>query len=258
MRGSELMNRKNKVIAVLAAGAVAILVCSTVARCAFAHAGEDVATTGDEAVSAVQETSEADEAQDATGTADAGTTIDAMGLLKATSWASDDGKATMSFKDGRYVESDGTASMLTTFDVGSVKDDGTQTSILLAIDQADGTQKDSLVVLRKDASGRNTIASDDFKVAKAYHEASVGTVEVTGLNAEYRELVGGDEGGLATALNTYAATHAPGARTASWRQQIVIDYSAQTATTSFSCDDAASTVLIVTYSMTGKTFTVAG
>ena len=240
------MDRKNKVMAALAIGAVVILAASSLVRCGMTRPGGDRQAEGgtDEVGQAVP--------------ADGGTTDSTLETLRSSAWKSADGTCSITFKEGRYVESDGTRSVLSTFDVGTATDEDGQTAIIVSLDSDGGKARDSLIVVRRDARGALTVASDDFRLSKTYVQAASGTLSVTGVNDELRELYGGSTDALSEALASYAATHVPGASTARWRGVLVIDYNERCATTSFTCDDAASTLLTVDYSLADKTYSVSG
>ena len=101
------------------------------------------------------------------------------------------------------------------------------------------------------------MSSDDFKVSKKYSEGvAEGTVSVSGMDEAYIGLVGGDAEPLRKALAAYMAKNVPQASSASFDGEASVDFNAKTVSASFHADDAARTVLVVTYA-DGK-FTVSG
>lgn len=256
------MERRQKIILALAIGAVLILIGSTVVRCSMTgsdQVGHDVpaeASTGSDSGEAAPTGVSAEASDQKLPTSE----IDALGVLKGNAWASEDGKSTIAFKDGRYVESDGVASNMTTFDVSTVTKETGQTSIMLKLDMADGSTKDSLVLLRQDNLGACTVSSDDFTLEKTYHQgtANQSPLAVEGVNDEFRELLGGTTDALDTAISDYAHAHVPTATKAAWDQALVVDYASGTVSANFTCDDTAKTVLTVEYARGPATFTVVG
>lgn len=251
------MNKKGRILMALAIGAVTILVGSSVVRCTLVHQDE---TAGQTVPVEPEDAQARPDASDASSQKLPAAEKDALSILKDSAWTADGGRSTIAFKDGRYVESDGTANNMTAFDVSSVTKEGGQTSVMLRLDLPDGTAKDSLVLLRQDASGACSVSSDDFALAKTYVQGTpnAAAVELVGVNDEFRELLGGTTEGLAEAVTDYAHAHVPTATKATWEQSLVVDYASGTASANFTCDDAASTVLTVEYARGPATFTVMG
>ena len=101
------------------------------------------------------------------------------------------------------------------------------------------------------------MSSDEFKVSKKYSEdVAEGTVSVSGMDEAYIGLVGGDAEPLRKALAAYMAKNVPQAASASFDGEASVDFNAKTVSAAFHADDAARTVLVVTYA-DGK-FTVSG
>lgn len=250
------MNRKNRIILALAIGAVVILAASTIARCSLAGGDSQVGQT----VPATQAQEEGSSDAEQTGSDENAVEAESpMDILKGSVWTSTSG-ATVTFKDARYIESDGTRSVMSAFDVKSTTQDSSQTEVLLALDRTDGTSKESLVLLRQAADGTWSVSSDDFQVSTTYAQgsATAAAIEVVGINDEYRELLGGTTDALQEAIATYARTHVPSATKATWTRELVLSYADGSVTSNFTCDDAASTMLTVAYDRAAKTFTVMG
>ncbi len=251
------MNKKGKILMALTIGAVVVLVGSSVVRFTLVHRDETVG----QIVPVESEDSQAKpNTLDASSQKLPADEKDALATLKNSVWTADGGKSTITFKDGRYAESDGVANNMTAFDVSSVVEENNQTSIMLKLDLPDGTTKDSLVLVRQDAAGACTVSSDDFTLAKTYSQGAsdAGAVEVAGVNDEFRELLGGTTEGLSKAVTDYAHAHVPTTTKATWDQSLVVDYAGGTVSANFTCDDAASTVLTVEYARGPATFKVMG
>lgn len=250
------MTSKTKVLMALAIGAVFILIASTVVRCTLVHQE----ASPQDSTPAIEQTEQAQESQDAVVQQQPASAQSAMETLKANAWSGDGGKSTVTFKDGRFIESDGTATKLSTFDVVSedAKDD--QTTITIKLDQADGSTKDSMIFLREDSKGTYTVACDDFQLAKSYAQGAVNVSDVTveGVNDEFRELLGGTTDSLQKAITEYAHAKVPTATKVTWLKELVISYEDNTVSANFRCDDAASTMLTVEYDRAASTFSVVG
>lgn len=247
------MNGKSRLLIAVAVAAVLVFVVATVVRCTVVHADNPLEQIVPAAPGQDEDSSDGGEQTYAEP-------ADVLALLKSSAWTAEGGKASIEFKDGRYVETDGTATKMTAFDVDSVSDEGDQSAVRLKIERADGTAKDSVVLVRKDASGTPAVSSDDFQLAKTYAQgkANSGPVSIEGVNAEYRELLGGSTDKLQSAITDYAHGHAPSATAASWTQELVIDYKSNVASSNFRLNDASSTMLTVSYDMGAHSFTVMG
>lgn len=251
------MNKKSKILMALAIGAVFILVGSSVVRCTLVHQDESLGQIVPVESEGNQEVPDTPDISNQKLPTDE---KDALSMLKSSVWTADGGKTTITFKDGRYAETDGVANNMTAFDVISVAKENNQTSIMLKLDQADGSTKDSVVLVRQDAAGAYTVSSDDFTLAKTYSQGApnIGSVEIVGINDEFRELLGGTTEGLSKAVTDYAHASVPTATKATWTQSLVVDYASGTVSANFTCDDATSTVLTVEYARGPATFKVMG
>lgn len=250
------MNKKTKLLMGLAIGALIILVGSTVVRCTMVHQDDSVGQIVPADVSAKPAKSDEGTPKQDLPTDEA----DALSLLRENVWTADGGKSTITFKDGRFVESDGVASNMTTFDVSSVTKEASQTTIALKLDTANGASKDSVVLLRQDASGTYTVSSDDFTLAKTYSQgqSNQNPLALEGINDEFRELLGGSTDALEHAISDYAHAKVPTATKAAWDKVLVVDYAQNTVSANFTCNDTAKTVLTVEYARATAAYTVMG
>lgn len=254
------MDRKSRIMAIAAIGAVAILIASSAIRCSVAKSAEDgaerAASAASEQTAQRQEGYASSDVQAvASTTTQAASAID---TLKGKAWRSDAG-ASVTFRDGMYVETDGQTTKITAFTVDSESAKDGQTTLALSLyrdGSADAVQ--SVMVVKDAGDGKATVASDQFQMGKSYRESAQARTafSVAGVNDEYRALVGGDEAGLDTALGSYMASHVPSASRASFDGEVYVDYNAKTVLATFTCDDAARTILTVTYS--GGAFKVNG
>ena len=180
---------------------------------------------------------------------------EALALLVGSVWKSADGKATITFKDGRYIEANDKSVEFATFDVKQVtaRDDGFALTLRLDATK-DSEAKDSLVVIAPDNKGVPTVSSDDFRFAKAYAQSqeSRPAIKVAGVTDDLLRLLGGDDKGLVLAIEDHASKSVPAARTATWSEEALVDFKMGSVTTTFSCDDPAKTLITVTRSADGK------
>ena len=235
--------KRGKVIAVAAAGALVVLLASTIARCAAAGpAGAGQGAGG----------SAPEQAQQQAGPAEAAAST--LEAAAGTSWVAEDGSgATLQVTDRSLVESatDGTVSALAYSAADEAEADG-QAIVTLTLE--DGSAA-TLIVTLEDGEPA-AVASDAFSAAPSYvaSEGGGGPFEVTGLVERYLELVGGDEDALRAAIGAYAARRSPQASSASFDGEVFLDLASGMVSATFHLDDNAST--IVTVQWAGGAFTV--
>ena len=235
--------KRGKVIAVAAAGALVVLLASTIARCAAAGpAGAGQGAGG----------SAPEQAQQQAGPAEAAAST--LEAAAGTSWVAEDGSgATIQVTDRSLVESatDGTVSALAYSAADEAEADG-QAIVTLTLE--DGSAA-TLIVTLEDGEPA-AVASDAFSAAPSYvaSEGGGGPFEVTGLDERYLELVGGDEDALRAAIGAYAARRSPQASSASFDGEVFLDLASGMVSATFHLDDNAST--IVTVQWAGGAFTV--
>ena len=235
--------KRGKVIAVAAAGALVVLLASTIARCAAAGpAGAGQGAGG----------SAPEQAQQQAGPAEAAAST--LEAAAGTSWVAEDGSgATLQVTDRSLVESatDGTVSALAYSAADEAEADG-QAIVTLTLE--DGSAA-TLIVTLEDGEPA-AVASDAFSAAPSYvaSEGGGGPFEVTGLDERYLELVGGDEDALRAAIGAYAARRSPQASSASFDGEVFLDLASGMVSATFHLGDNAST--IVTVQWAGGAFTV--
>jgi hypothetical protein len=237
------MNQKGKLMLIAAAGALAILVATSVVSCALGR-GDD----GD-AEGTTQTQTEQAGSQPQSATAYKTPEEEAMAVLAESAWRSGNG-AELSFREGRFAEAEADKANLATFDVTQVLPQGDGFALTLSVDATkDVDGHDGLVVLEKGKDGVWSVTSDEFELAKTY-KAVPGPgaeIKVEGVDSNLLPLIAGDKEGIEKAVQERAAKAAPGATKATWSQQVLMDYSQGMLTTSFTLDDAAKTVITVTY-----------
>ena len=112
------MQKKNKLMLAAAIGMVAIVVGSTAVRCSVAHTIEERAEPAGTGA-AVESTVQAQDAgQSAQGAPGEDATAEIVALLRANAWQAEGApERTLAFREGSFVESDGTSVRLTAFEV---------------------------------------------------------------------------------------------------------------------------------------------
>lgn len=242
------MENKRKALLVGIAGVIAVTLLVTLL--AGIIRGQSAEQHGEPVPEAVQGQEEARD-EEPTGSPEQ----EAIAVLVGSTWESPDGKATLTFKDGRYVETEGAEIDFATFDVKQVtaREDGF--ALTLRLDATRDTEaKDSLVVIAADSKGVPTVSSDDFKHAATYVQSreARAPIAVSGITDDLLCLIGGDDKGLVLAIEEYTSKAVPGAKTATWSQEVLVDFKTGSVTTTFACNDPARTLLTVMRSADGK------
>jgi hypothetical protein len=226
--------RKETVLAVLAAGALAILVGSSAVRCAAGRPSGEAADPATEERPTASAEGPGDEA--------AGSAVEE---LESREWASADGSGKrMTARDGKLTETDGDAAYTSTYEV--VSDEAG--SCELSVTRADGTTVQAIVRI-EGAGDEPTLTCEQLQTAFVWVPAPEGEgVEVTGVDQAYLDLVGGDEAGLERAVSSWCSGHLPGATEASFDGEVYLDTRNGVVTCTLTCDDPAQTVISVTWS----------
>lgn len=243
------MSRKNKVMIAVAALAVILLIGSGVARCSMSH--EDTAEEQQASTEQVSERSERPSGfiseggqQDAEETG--------IEALVGTSWVgSEDPTMTLSIVKGAFVEAKDGQNTVTywTIDEEQVGTDSITATILASKSMTEAaapttvsiTQEGGEVVIKCDALGTS------------YKQVTEGarTLYFSGITSKLAESMGTDASKIEAAVSARAAAVSPNAERALWDAEVWIDYANNVATTSFTLDDGASTMISVTRAADG-------
>lgn len=241
------MEVKGRLAAAIAACALLVVAGSAAARCAVVHAAGEAEGGG----AAVQEEEGGGDMETAEQRA--------LSALTSRSWrAEGDASRTAAFRDGSFVEADGAGARVTAFDVVGASEGEDRCSLTVKlVRDGEPAPVDSEIVL-EGREGSLKVSCDGFAGAPSYVEGagSGGEVAVTGLAGAYVEMAGGDEGAVREAVSSYCRAHVPAARSASFDGEVYLDMVGGRVAATFHCDDAARTILTVTYA--GGEFTVMG
>lgn len=229
------MQGKSRVMAAVAAGALIVALGAGAARCAIApQEGAQDSPQEQEQPGAVD--------------ADAGTVEGASGAeaLWNTVWTgADDPTATLRIVEGAMVESAGGTERAWFFSAEEPTEAGGVLSVPIEVkgtgDKAGGL---SLIQVSGDGDAR-TLACDLLTQAYAPQKAREGAFSVTGIDGRLPEALGADAGAIKEAVAGKAAEVSPQAAGATWDKEVWLDYAGNVASTTFTLDDPASTVVTV-------------
>ena len=229
------MQGKSRVMAAVAAGALVMALGAGAARCAIApQEGAQDSPQG--------------QAQPAAAGADAATGKAASGAeaLWNTVWTgADDPTATLRIVEGAMVESSGGTERAWFFSAEEPTEADGVLSVPIDVkgtgDKAGGL---SLIQVSGDGDAR-TLACDLLTQAYTPQKVRGGAFSVTGIDGRLSEALGADSADIEDIVARKAAEVSPQAAGASWDKEVWLDYAGNVASTTFTLDDPASTVVTV-------------
>lgn len=246
------MERRKRAVAIAAAGAVAVLVAATLARCSAAGGASatDAGTSEATAAQATTDTAGSDAGGSAGETGEAGSCASA---LESREWmGAGDASERLTASGGRIVETDGTNTYTSSYRVT----EDSAGSCELSITRMDGTVVQATATITGDGDDAR-LRCEQLQVAFDWVPAPTdGEVRVTGVDDEYLSLVGGDETALDAAVKLWVSMHVPGASEAAFDGEVFLDTNEDRVTATFTCDDPGRTVVSVEWS--GGAFSVTG
>lgn len=229
------MQGKSRVMAAIAAGALTVALGAGAARCAIAPQ--------EDAQGGFQEQTPpgAAGADAATGKAASGAEA-----LWNTAWTgADDPTATLRIVEGAMVESSGGTERAWFFSAEELSEAGGVLSVPIDVK---GTKEKpgglSLIQVSGDGDAR-TLACDLLTQAYTPQKAQDGAFSVTGTDGRLPEALGADSVDIEDIVGRKAAEVSPQAASASWDKEVWLDYAGNVASTTFTLDDPASTVVTV-------------
>lgn len=242
------MQRKNKVILALAIGAVALVVASGAVRCSAmdtSHGPDEQA----QPVETPQEETMSQQAQEPGQEGAQGGFAD----LKNTSWKSEDGKSALSIIEGALIESNEGGSSILYYTIDSEDaHDGSLTATLSVSSSMTGDEEKTVASVRTRDDGAREIACDRLACAYVLDAPSVSDVAIVGADENLYQTFGKDERDFAGVLLDYARQSAPSAKSATWSKEVWVDFNDMSYLTTFTLDDAASTIVSVRMDASGR------
>lgn len=245
------MDRKSKIVAAIAAGAVAVTIGAGAARCS---ADAPDAQTGQQAPQeqAPENGGQAQAGQPArqetSGSQPAGSEFSS---LANTSWTSRDGASKLSITKEALIERTADAASVIYYTVADEKTDATGLSVTLNASE-DITQPGAATVVRIEGEGGSLVLTCDLlKAAYVQDGKAHASLSLAGDIGELCALTGKTEGDFESTLESFAKAHSPYATSAVWDKEVWIDYGARSTLTTFTLDDAASTIVTVSVSQDG-------
>lgn len=229
------MQGKSRVMAAVAAGALVVALGAGAARCAIApQEGAQDSHQG--------------QAQPAAAGADAATGKAASGAeaLWNTVWTgADDPTATLRIVEGAMVESSGGTERAWFFSAEEPTEADGVLSVPIDV-KGTGDKAGGLSLIQVSGSGdARTLACDLLTQAYTPQKVRGGAFSVTGIDGRLSEALGADSADIEDIVARKAAEVSPQAAGASWDKEVWLDYAGNVASTTFTLDDPASTVVTV-------------
>lgn len=229
------MQGKSRVMAAVAAGALVVALGAGAARCAIApQEGAQDSPQG--------------QAQPAAAGADAATGKAASGAeaLWNTVWTgADDPTATLRIVEGAMVESSGGTERAWFFSAEEPTEADGVLSVPIDV-KGTGDKAGGLSLIQVSGSGdARTLACDLLTQAYTPQKVRGGAFSVTGIDGRLSEALGADSADIEDIVARKAAEASPQAAGASWDKEVWLDYAGNVASTTFTLDDPASTVVTV-------------
>lgn len=229
------MQGKTRVMAAVAAGALTVALGAGAARCAIApQEGAQDSPQG--------------QAQPAAAGADAATGKAASGAeaLWNTVWTgADDPTATLRIVEGAMVESSGGTERAWLFSAEEPTEADGVLSVPIDV-KGTGDKAGGLSLIQVSGSGdARTLACDLLTQAYTPQKVRGGAFSVTGIDGRLSEALGADSADIEDIVARKAAEVSPQAAGASWDKEVWLDYAGNVASTTFTLDDPASTVVTV-------------
>lgn len=229
------MQGKSRVMAAVAAGALVMALGAGAARCAIApQEGAQDSPQG--------------QAQPAAAGADAAIGKAASGAeaLWNTAWTgTDDPTATLRIVEGAMVESSGGTERAWFFSAEEPTEADGVLSVPIDV-KGTGDKAGGLSLIQVSGSGdARTLACDLLSQAYTPQKVRGGAFSVTGIDGRLSEALGADSADIEDIVARKAAEVSPQAAGASWDKEVWLDYAGNVASTTFTLDDPASTVVTV-------------
>lgn len=229
------MQGKSRVMAAVAAGALVVALGAGAARCAIAPQ-EDAQESPQE------------QAQSAAADADAGagkTSSGAEALWNTTWTGADDPTATLRIVEGAMVESAGGSERAWFFSAEEPSAAGGVLSVPIDV-KGTGDEAGGLSLIQVSGEGGDrTLACDLLTQAYVPQRERDGAFSVAGIDERLPEALGADAAAIEEAVARKAAEVSPQAAGASWDKEVWLDFAGNVASTTFTLDDPASTVVTV-------------
>ena len=229
------MNGKTKIVAAVAAGAVALTIGAGATRCAMdapdAQNGQQAPQeqAPDERLPSESEFSS----------------------LANTSWTSRDGASKLSITKDALIERTADSTSVVYYTVSDEKTDAAGLSVTLSASEDIAAPGADTVVRIENEGASTRLTCDLLKATYIQDGKAQAELSIAGDIRDLCALTGKNEADFESILESFAKAHSPYATSAAWDKEVWIDYGAHSTLTTFTLDDAASTIVTVSVSQDG-------
>ena len=245
------MNGKTKIVAAVAAGAVALTIGAGAARCSM---DAPDAQTGQQAPQE-QASGKQDDAKASQSSQQAPderlSSESEFSSLANTSWTSRDGASKLSITKDALIERTADSASVIYCTVSDEKTDAAGLSVTLSTSEDIAVPGADTVVRIENEGASTTLTCDLLKAIYVQDGKTQTALSVAGDVQDLCALTGKNEADFESVLESFAKAHSPYATSAAWDKEVWIDYDAHSTLTTFTLDDAASTIVTVSVSQDG-------
>lgn len=248
------MSKKNKIALAAAIAAVVILIGSGVARCAMAPASDPQEVKPQESAARIDAAgmSAASQEGEALESGDQASERTIASLI-GTNWvAEDDQASTLALIQGALVEGTGPDTKVTYYTVDDEQEqESTLTCMLSASTSPTDAARQSIIKFTYEGGLPVKVESDLLSHAYVISKSASEDISFANVTSQLEESMGADANNIEASVASRARAISPAAKTASWGREVWIDFAGNTATTTFTLDDGASTIVSVTRTADG-------
>lgn len=246
------MNSKSKIVAAIAAGAVAITVGAGAARCSLSDAeGPDAqqASQGQAAENGgnAQSGQHMQQGQESQQQAEQG----GFASLANTSWTSEDGASQLSITKEALIERTPEGASVIYYEVTGESTDTTGLSVAIDASESAAEPGAATVMRVEEKAGALTLTCDLLEATYVEDARTETSLSLSGDIGDLCLLSGKSADDFRETLESFAQARSPYATKVTWDKEVWIDYGARSTLTTFTLDDAASTIVTVTVSQDG-------
>lgn len=245
------MNGKTKIVAAVAAGAVALTIGAGAARCSMdAPDAQNGQQAPQEQASGKQD--DAKTSQSSQQAPDERLPSESeFSSLANTSWTSRDGASKLSITKDALIERTADSASVIYYTVSDEKTDAAGLSVTLSASEDIAVPGADAVVRIENEGASTTLTCDLLKATYVQDGKAQTALSIAGDIQDLCALTGKNEADFESVLESFAKAHSPYATSAVWDKEAWIDYDAHSTLTTFTLDDAASTIVTVSVSQDG-------
>ena len=244
------MNGKTKIVAAVAAGAV-LTIGAGAARCAMdAPDAQNGQQAPQEQAQGKQDDAKASQSSQQAPDERLPSESEFSSLAN-TSWTSRDGASKLSITKDALIERTADSTSVVYYTVSDEKTDAAGLSVTLSASEDIAAPGADTVVRIENEGASTRLTCDLLKATYIQDGKAQAELSIAGDIRDLCALTGKNEADFESILESFAKAHSPYATSAAWDKEVWIDYGAHSTLTTFTLDDAASTIVTVSVSQDG-------